>query len=85
MAIELEVGKVYMRGDDRAEEIGGVTRDYPGWVWSIGGNWYEKATGRFVSYSSGHWGRPMGHFLMPEDSQLNLVRELPNLLRKQAE
>lgn len=72
--ITLEVGKRYVRGDGVMETIGGVTKEHADWVWSIGGNWFEQASGRRVGYSSGHYSIPAGYYLVPEGSSANIVK-----------
>lgn len=49
--MKLEDGKTYARPDGTREAIGGTCKDYAAWCWSIGGNWYERATGKYISYA----------------------------------
>lgn len=46
----LEDGKQYRTGRGAVLIIGGTTRHYKDWCWSIQGNWYERATGRAIGY-----------------------------------
>jgi hypothetical protein len=46
--INLKDGAAYRRGDSTLVTIGGPTKDYPELVWSIGGDWYERTTGRYA-------------------------------------
>lgn len=50
--MELIDGKTYARPDGTRETIGGTCKDYPAWVWSIAGNWYERTTGKFVAVAT---------------------------------
>lgn len=49
--IKLENGKTYLRSDGTRHTVGGATRDYPDVVFTIQGDWYQRATGRYVTYS----------------------------------
>lgn len=49
--MKLEDGKTYARVDGQLETVGGTCKDYPDWVWTIQGNWFERATGRAIRYS----------------------------------
>lgn len=54
---ELVIGKKYRDGWGTVFEIGGPTRDYPLWVWSIQGTWFRKSDGRKIQYDGkrGHY------------------------------
>ena len=47
--MQLIDGKTYARADGREETIGGTCKDHPEWVWSIQGNWFERATGKHIA------------------------------------
>lgn len=56
----LKDGKTYKNLDgSRTETIQGRTKMHPEFVYSVSGNWYERATGKFV-YSNRH----RSHFLL---------------------
>lgn len=69
MSIKLEDGKRYVRFDGTVVDIAGPTKNYPEWVWSIGADWYDRATGRFVTYT-----KARGHYLMPEGNWRNIEK-----------
>lgn len=48
--MELKDGKTYRSERGSVETVGGTTKHYPAWVWTIQGNWYERATGRAIGY-----------------------------------
>lgn len=49
--MELIDGKTYARPDGTRETIGGTCPEYPAYCWTIGGNWYERATGRYIAFA----------------------------------
>lgn len=57
MPLKLEDGKTYLNGDGARVTIGGDTRIYPLWCWSIQGDWYVRATGERLTYGklAGGW------------------------------
>lgn len=55
----LEIGKAYRDGWGTVFTIGGLTKDYPEWVWSIQGVWFRKSDGRKINYS-----KERGHYPM---------------------
>ena len=48
--MKLEIGKRYRTPRGIIEEIGGFTRKYKEWVWTIQGNWYRQSDGRYITY-----------------------------------
>lgn len=48
--MKIEDGKKYRTGRGAVITIGGTTRYYKDWCWSIQGDWYERATGRRIGY-----------------------------------
>ncbi len=50
--IRLVDGETYVNGHGVQHTIGGPTKDYPAWVWSIQGNWYVRETGQYVGYQT---------------------------------
>jgi hypothetical protein len=70
--ITLEHGKTYVTVEGGTAIIMGPTRDNPEWSWSLAGNWYENATGRFLHYNP----KTGLHFTLDE-SYHNLVAEAP--------
>lgn len=67
----LEDGKTYHSGTGRRATIGGTTKHHPEYVWSIQGDWYERATGRFV-----HSCKRRGHFVSEEPGIRDIQHEL---------
>ena len=65
VGIRLEDGKTYKRVDGSKHTVGGATKDHPEFVYTIQGDWYERSTGRYITYrrttgeyapiSSEHW------------------------------
>lgn len=72
--MKLEIGKRYRKGNGMVEEVAGITREYPDWVWTIQGNWYRQSDGRAISYGpmSGHvpWAMATSRDLI-EEVELN--------------
>lgn len=79
MTIELVDGKTYVSERGLRATIGGTTKYFPDWVWSIQGDWYVRATGERLAY--GQLGldtdrKPLwGHKVMAAERGLHLVRE----------
>jgi hypothetical protein len=48
--MKLEIGKRYVSQSKGSELIMGPTRDNPEWVWTARGNWYEQATGKYITF-----------------------------------
>lgn len=46
----LVIGKKYEDGWGVVQEIGGVVRENPEWVWTIQGNWFRQSDGRKIGY-----------------------------------
>lgn len=73
VTITIQDGKSYERGDGQVACIRGPTKDHPTqYAWSLQGDWYEYATGRFVYYGGN------GDHYTVEDSHRNLVKEAPD-------
>jgi hypothetical protein len=56
----LQVGQIYKDRNGREILIGGRIKEYSEFrpfVWSVGGDWYDEQTGRFVfsSRNGGHY------------------------------
>jgi hypothetical protein len=69
--VKLEHGKSYRNDDGDVARIMGPTRDNPEWSWSLAGNWYENATGRFL-----HYNPKTGLHYTLDESYHNLVEEV---------
>lgn len=65
----LEVGKAYRDGRGKRQTIGGPTRDHPEWVFSISGDWFDRATGKMVMFDP-----KRGHHLHPLVTIYDLVQ-----------
>lgn len=50
MTFPLQDGATYVNGSNERATIGGTCKDFPGWCWSIQGDWYERATGYRITY-----------------------------------
>ena len=48
--MNLRDGATYVDGMATRHTIGGPCRDYPDWCWSIGGDWFDRRTGRHIAY-----------------------------------
>lgn len=48
--MELKPNTKYSDGFGAVHSIVGPTRVNPAWYWSLGGFWFEQATGNHVSY-----------------------------------
>ena len=48
--MQLEAGRIYKDGRDYDRTVIGRTKDYPGWAYTLQGDWYEIATGKQVRY-----------------------------------
>jgi hypothetical protein len=70
MVIELQDNTVYIDGFDKKHKIMGRTLDHPEWVWSLGGFWFERSTGRRVSFT-----KKRGHFVCQCTNPRNLQRK----------
>lgn len=44
----LEVKKVYRNREGDEVAIGGRVKDYPNYVWSYRGDWYDERTGAYI-------------------------------------
>lgn len=72
--LQLEDRKTYVRADGTwFETVGGATRSYPEYVWTIAGNWYERASGKFV-----HAHLDGSFSVRAEPHYLDLVKEVPS-------
>jgi hypothetical protein len=48
--MKLQDHTTYLDAWGHEVRICGQTKDYPDWVWSLRGDWYERETGRRLSY-----------------------------------
>lgn len=69
--ITLEHGKSYRTADGDVAHIMGPTREHAEWSWSLAGNWYENATGRFL-----HYAPESGTHYTHEQHRRNLIEEV---------
>ncbi len=56
----LEIGKKYKDGWGAEQEVAGLTKVNPDWIWTIQGNWYRQSDGRCVRYRLVDATRPNG-------------------------
>ena len=65
--MKLEIGKEYRDGFGVRFRVMGPTRENPEWVWTLQGEWFEKASGRRIGYRPVDPRRPDGayeHFVL---------------------
>lgn len=65
--MKLKNGKTYVDGWGKSHKVMGPTRDYPEWVWTLGGFWFERETGLKVMYHPDE-----GHYVMTAGSKWDL-------------
>ncbi len=58
LTLPLVDGKDYRDGRGHLVTVGGRTKEYAEWAWSIQGDWYEQATGRAITYGHKPGGGP---------------------------
>lgn len=69
-------GRAYKDGRGGEAWIGGACRDHPAWVWSVQGNWYERATGRAIGYRRVEGTKDVWENYVREPSPHDLVRDV---------
>jgi len=47
--MKLEVGKSYLTSDKKIITVAGFTKKYPGYVWTLQGDWFIQETGQRIS------------------------------------
>lgn len=73
--MKIEPGKSYITAHGAIVTIAGEVRGQPEWCWSTQGDWYERATGKRLTYrevEAGVW-RHIPH----QGTWSHLVREVP--------
>jgi len=80
--MQLEIGKRYRTPLGIIEEIGGFTRKYKEWVWTIQGNWYRQSDGRYITYRKLQGDSKLEemwiHEPVEQPSDLDLIEEVSN-------
>lgn len=74
LILPLQDNVVYRRRDGLEVTVGGTTKHYPDYVWTFSGDWYDRATGRFVHYTGESFpDREPGYRLVSEHSYRNII------------
>jgi len=72
MTIQLKDNTQYIDGYEHRHLIVGPTKDYSDWVYSRGGHWFERETGRRISFTP-----EQGHYVLEGSNRRHLVKEGP--------
>lgn len=49
--MKLKIDQRYKTRNGRTVQVKGITKENPAWAWTVQGDWYEMATGKYVTYS----------------------------------